>query len=62
MFVLNGVLALTVLLLMVFMLALMSRINVLSRQIDTIEGLLQDSEKRLNEVTEQPESSFKDNG
>ncbi len=57
MFVLNGILALSVLLLMVFLLALMSRINVLSRQIDSIEGLLEETEKRLNEATSSPSSN-----
>lgn len=52
MFVLNGILALSILLLLVFILAMMTRVNLLSRQIDTIHEILNDAEKKVEEINQ----------
>lgn len=47
---LNGILALSILLLLVFILAMITRINLLSRQIDAIYEILNDAEKKIAEA------------
>jgi hypothetical protein len=48
--IVTAILGVTLFLLLVFILSLLSRINLLSRQIDSIEKVLGESDEKLREV------------
>lgn len=50
MVIVTAILGVTLFLLLVFILSLLSRINLLSRQIDSIEKVLGESDEKLREV------------
>jgi hypothetical protein len=50
--IVTAILGITLFLLLVFILSLLSRINLLSRQIDTIRQVLDESDERLRSIAQ----------